>query len=48
MTIVPVPETAMHEDYGLVLGKHKVRFSRQSLVMEKKAKALCMQAAPDD
>ena len=38
----------MNEDYGPVLGKYKVWFTRQTLVMEKKTKASCMQASPDD
>lgn len=44
---MPVPEAAMDEDYGAVLGKDEVRFARQAFVVEQVAKALRMQAASD-
>lgn len=42
-----MPEAAMDEDYGAVLGKDEVRFARQAFVVEQVAKALRMQAASD-
>lgn len=43
-----MPETAMNEDYGPMLGKHQVGLSRQALVVEQVAKALCVKASPDN
>ena len=48
MAIVAMPETAMDEDYGPIPGKHKVGLARQALVVEQIAKALCMEASPDN
>jgi hypothetical protein len=42
-----VPETAMNEDYGSILGKYKVGLARQPLVMKHISKTSCMQASPD-
>jgi hypothetical protein len=47
VTIMPMPETAMNEDYGPVLGKHKVWLAWQAPVVEHIAKAFCMEASPD-
>jgi hypothetical protein len=48
MTIMPMPEAAMNKDYRPVLGKNKVRLSRQAFVVKQIAEALCVQASPDD
>ena len=43
-----MPKAAVNEDYGPVLGEHKVRFARQALVVEKIAKAVGMQPSPNN
>ncbi len=48
MTIVPVPEAAVNEDYGPMLGKYKVRLSGQPLVMQQIAETSGMDAASDN
>lgn len=48
MAIVPMPEATVYEDYGPVLGEHKVWLAWQTLVMQQISEALRVKASPDD
>lgn len=48
MTIVPMPEASVNEDYGAIFRKYKVRLARQTFVVQQIAKASSMETSPDD
>jgi len=42
---MPVPETAMREDYRMVPGQDNIRFAGQFFAAQRKAETLCVQDA---
>lgn len=45
---MPVPKTPVDQDYGLVFGKHDIRFSRQIGYMHSEPESPSEKTAPDD
>ncbi|MCS3729344.1 hypothetical protein FHR88_004401 [Bradyrhizobium betae] len=48
MTTMAVPEATVDEYHGAMLGKHQVRPSRQTIVVQNITKAPCMKTSPDN